>query len=194
MMCPEPVRPPHSFGEDSNQDSNDLDTMLCAPCVDDEPLIGDKMSDFAGIDEDVDTDLAMLDDPIVGVERVTADKNGPGALTARALPTPPSMTPAAFMRHCLTHLPYHPGCPICAATRRPNTQHRRSHEHSRLIPLLAGDYGFVRSSMDPKEHLKTVLVLRIIPYKLICSQALLQPKVLIKRLPAGSRDSFATQA
>ena len=68
--------------------------------------------------------LADVDDPIVGVEHVLEDENGPGALPARSLASPPSMTPAAFLRHCLTHVPYHPGCPICAATRKPNTQHR----------------------------------------------------------------------
>ena len=77
------------------------------------------------------------------------------------------MTPAAFEKHCLTHLPYHPGCPICAATRRPNDQHRKSHESARTVPLLVGDYGFIRSSMDDKSLLQTVVVLRILPYKLL---------------------------
>ena len=134
-------------------------TLLCAPCVGEDSLFGD--------DEAVDLELAMLDDPIVGVERVLADEHGPGALAPKPLPTPPSMTPAAFHRHCLTHLPYHPGCPICAASRRPNTQHRRSHEHDRVIPLLVGDYGFVRSSLDSKELIQNLLVLRILPYKLL---------------------------
>ena len=134
---------------------NDLDRVLCRPCVD------------VGGDDDVDTDLALLEDPIVGVERVLSDQNGPGAIDAKPLASPPSMSPAAFARHCLTHLPYHPGCPICAATRRPNTQHRKSNEASRIIPLLVGDYGFVRSSLDEKGDLQTVLVLRILPYKLL---------------------------
>ena len=121
MFHQKPVRPPFATEEDSNQDGSNDDTLLCSPCVDNELLVGDHVNGLVGDDEDVDTDLAVLDDPIVGVEQVTLDKDGPGALTARPLPTPPSMTPAAFLKHCLTHLPDHPGCPMCAATRRPNT-------------------------------------------------------------------------
>ena len=71
---------------------------MCRPCVD----VGD--------DEDVDVDLAQLDDPIVGVEQVLADQHGDGALDAQPIASPPSMTPAAFFKHCLAHLPYQPGC------------------------------------------------------------------------------------
>ena len=50
-----------------------------------------------GVDEDdVDPDLALLDDPIIGVERIVSTQDGPGALEAKPLSTPPSMTPAAF--------------------------------------------------------------------------------------------------
>ena len=58
------------------------------------------------------------------------------------------MTAAALEKHCLTHLPYHPGCPICAATRKPNQQHRKSHEASKVIPLRVGEYGFARNTGD----------------------------------------------
>ena len=144
-----PVSPPSSSGETPDQDCSD-EPMLCAPCVNEGMLVGGWVN---GVDEEeVDTDLALLDDPIVGVERVLDDHHGPGAIEAKPLSSPTSMTPAAFMKHCLTHLPYHPGCPICAANRRPNTQHRQSHEHARVIPLLVGDYGFIRSYLDEKVH------------------------------------------
>ena len=156
MVSRVPVRPPTDESENSGAHSLAED-MLCMPCVE-ENLFGE--------DEDPDLKLADLDDPIVGVERVLSDQHGPGALEAQPLATPPSMTPAAFLKHCLTHLPYHPGCPVCAASRRPNTQHRRSHEHTRVIPLLVGDYGFVRSSLDDKTNLQTAIVLRVLPYNL----------------------------
>ena len=70
---------------------------MCQPCAGDNLLYGD--------DEDVDTDLALLDVPIVGAERVLADQHGLDALEARALTSPPTMTPAAFLKHCPTHLP-----------------------------------------------------------------------------------------
>ena len=158
MLHSPPVRPSQPEGEATKPDSCTFDPGICMPCVEDESLFG--------VDDDVDFKLADLNDPIVGVERVIADENGPGAISAQPLACPPSMTPAAFLKHCLTHLPYHPGCPICAATRKPNAQHRRSHEASRVIPLLVGDYGFVRSSLDSKDDLQTVLVLKVLPYKL----------------------------
>ena len=45
-----------------------------------------------------------------------------------------------------------------------NSPHKDSHEASRALPLLVGDYGFVKSSTDAAEHSQTVLVLRIGPY------------------------------
>ena len=148
-----------------------MDKLLCGICEEDEPLFGKHACAVVGEDDDVNFDLALLDDPIIGIERVISDKNGSGALDPKPLSSPPSMTPAAFMKHCLTHLPYHPGCPICAATRRPNVQHRKSHEAARVIPLLVGDYGFVRSSLDDAQDLQYVPVLRCIPYKLLMASS-----------------------
>ena len=61
---------------------------------------------------DVDMSQAMLDDPIVGVEVVLEDHNGPGARQARPLPSPKSMSPAQRAIHDLTHLPFDEGCDI----------------------------------------------------------------------------------
>ena len=93
-----------------------------------------------GAEEEIDLKDALFSDPIVGVEAVAISEHGPGALTPRPLSTPPSMTPAQRAIHNLTHLPYHPGCPICAATRRPNspstiawTSPRRALARGRLV-------------------------------------------------------------
>ena len=43
--------------------------------------------------------------------------------------------------------------------------HKRADESTRTIPLLVGDYGFIRSSLDDKSTLQTILVLRLYPYK-----------------------------
>ena len=160
MLASLHVRPPKPKQEDPDKNNFAMDTGLCMPCVEDS-LFGD--------DEDVDMELADLDDPIVGVDRVLFDENGPSALPAQPLASPPTMTPSEFLKHCLTHLPYHPGCPICAASRRPNTQHGKSNEASRTIPFLAADYGFIRSSLDDKADMQPVLVLRVLPYKLLFS-------------------------
>ena len=94
-------------------------------------------------EEGVDMRLALTSEQIVGAETIL-DHHGPGAITARPLPSPSPMTPAQLAIHNLTHLPYHPGCPICAATRRPNSPHLTSHEHLRVVPLLIADYCFMR--------------------------------------------------
>ena len=105
----------------------------------------------------------MLGDRIVGEEHVTLDGHGPGAIGIEPIKAPLDMTPAQWAKHALTHLPYHPGCSICAACKRPNTVHTKSHEYDRTIPLLVGDYAFCRDSKD--EGLATLLILKWFPYK-----------------------------
>ena len=110
--------------------------------------------------------LAALDDPIVGVEQVVLDANGPGARQPRPLPSPKPMTHAQKVIHDLSHLPHDPVCPICAAGRGVNLPHPISHEHMRVIPLLVADYCFIRFAGDAS--LQTVLVLWLYPCKLMC--------------------------
>lgn len=108
--------------------------------------------------------MAMAGEPIVGVERVVYDEStGSGALAARPLASPKSMSSATRAIHDLTHLPYDPGCEICVSTRRPNTHHR-SVKSERDIPLLVGDYCFPKHSGDTESI--TTLVIRVYPYKL----------------------------
>ena len=115
--------------------------------------------------DDADPKMALASEPIVGLERVTYDeKTGPGALAARPLTSPKSMTPLQRAIHDLTHLPYDPGCGICVSTRRPNVHHRSLTASERTIPLLVGDYCFPKHSDD--DNSLTVLVMRVYPYKL----------------------------
>jgi hypothetical protein len=118
-----------------------------------------------GTEEDVNPKHALLSDPIVGMDKITWDDGkGPGAITAKPLPSPKSMTDAQRRIHDLTHLPYEPGCPICVSCRRPNDHHRKKKDHERSIPLLCGDYGFPKSSSD--DEALTTLVMRVYPYKI----------------------------
>ena len=95
------------------------------------------------IDRDDVVDLkkeAVLGEVSVGVEAVTLDQRGQGALKARILPSPREPTHAEIDRHNVLHLPFEVWCPICVACRRPNDHHRHLHDHSREVPLLVGDY------------------------------------------------------
>ena len=116
-------------------------------------------------EEDVNPKLAVIGEPIVGMEVVTWEEGkGPGALPARPLSSPKEMTTAQRRIHDITHLPYDPGCAICVSCRRPNDHHRASKESSRTIPLLVADYGFPKNYED--DDTLTVLIMRVYPYKL----------------------------
>ena len=73
---------------------------ICLPCC---PLLAPNLvseqlgGQVAGLAEDDVVDLkgvAVLGDPVVGVEVVTLDERGPGALRVRPLPSPQEPTPA----------------------------------------------------------------------------------------------------
>ena len=107
----------------------------------------------------------MLDDPIVGIDKVTFDdQHGPGALRPRPLPVPKPMTAAEKEEHDLNHLPFDKRCEICQATRGVNAHHRSVAEQLRVIPLLVADYCFLRFAGF--DLMRTVLVLRPYPYRL----------------------------
>ena len=112
--------------------AEELSGLVCGECV----------------DEDVDHKLALLKDPIVGIDKTILDANGPGALDPKLLTTPPTMTKAQWEKHKVTHLPHHPGCPICRATRTPIVPHHLTHEAERTIPMLVADYCFLRFMED----------------------------------------------
>ena len=85
---------------------------------------------------------------------------------------PPSMSSTEKAKHDLTHMPPHPGCSICRANRAPNLAHKTSHEHQRVIPLLVGDYCFLKTFTE--RFLATCLVMRLYPHKIF--YALIVPK------------------
>ena len=115
--------------------------------------------------EAIDPKMVMLGDRIVGVENVTLDDKGPGALAPKQVTSPREMTAAQKATHWLTHLPYDPGCPICIQSRRPNNRHMASNEKDRVIPLLVGDYTPLRDSRD--DDYATLLVLKVYPCRMM---------------------------
>ena len=134
---------------------------FCCPIV---VTPDDRAGGIGGGDDDADPKMALLGEPIVGIDRVVYDEStGPGALAARPLASPRIMSASKRAIHDLTHLPYDPGCEICVSTRRPNTHHR-SVKSEREIPLLVGDYCFPKHSGDIETL--TTLVIRVYPYKL----------------------------
>ena len=108
-----------------------------------------------------------MDSPLVGVEQAIVQEEELEALPAKPMRTPPQMTAAEKEKHDVTHMPPHPGCPICASSRTPNLQHAASHEHLRTIPLQVGDCCFLRRIDET--ILATCLVMRLYPYKIFLS-------------------------
>ena len=128
------------------------------------PIVADGACDLD--EEELDPKSVVVDDPIVGEELITLDENGPGVLTPKAIPAPKEMSTMERERHFTNgHLPYDPRCEICVRCKRPNAPHLKAHESERAIPLLVGDYGFIKDGVD--EENATILVMKLYPYKLI---------------------------
>ena len=133
------------------------------------PVLGsqdDRQSVSVEVDDEyVDRSLAVMGEPIVGVDKVVFDEEtGPGALAARPMTSPKGMSALQRAIHDLTHLSYDPSCEICCSCRRPNTQHRSLPATVRAVPLMVGDYAFPKHS-DETTPL-TLLVIRVYPFKL----------------------------
>ena len=117
-------------------------------------------------EEELDPKSVVVDDVIAGKGIVTLDQHGPGALQPKQIPGPEEMSKLERERHFAAgHLPYDPRCAICASCKKPNSPHLKGHESERTIPLLVGDYGFIRDGADDENV--TVLVLKLFPYKLL---------------------------
>ena len=84
-----------------------------------------------------------------------------------ALPSPKPMTAEQKAKHDLTHMPPDPGCHICKSTRTPNLGHRATNEAQRTIPLLVGDYCFLKTFTE--KILATCLVMRLYHYRIFFS-------------------------
>ena len=145
--CSPPVSPP----------------LLCPVVGTGARMPGDDAEDVLGDDVPVDKKHVAIGEHIIGEDVLLDPDSGPGALQPIALPAPKGMTPAAWAKHCLTHLPYDANCPFCVACRRANSHHRTSHESERQIPLLVADYCIIKESSDTENI--TILVMRLYPYK-----------------------------
>ena len=143
--CPvSPLTPPTSSSSEGRAASSEHDTTQIAEHEDHEEV------DFKDV-------LVGDEHTITGTGHTLHDGTHAGAIPPRALRSPTAMTPAEKAIHDLTHMPPHEGCEICKSTRAPNAPHTASHEHLRTIPLLVGDYCFLKSIND--EHLLTCLVM-----------------------------------
>ena len=117
-------------------------------------------------EEELDPKSVVVDDLIAGDKFITLDEHGPGAIQPKQIPGPKEMTRAEREKHFAAgHLPYDPRCEICTSCKRPNIPHVKSHESDRTIPLLVGDYGFVKDGSDDENA--TLLVMKLYPFKLI---------------------------
>ena len=89
--------------------------------------MGGDLGTSRGDGEDtIDAKDVMLGEHIVGTDKVMYDANGPGALEVQPLTTPSDMSPAQWAKHCISHLPYHPGCSICRACKSQNSHHHKA--------------------------------------------------------------------
>ena len=113
-------------------------------------------------EEELNPKSVAVEDSIVGEDLVTLNEHGPGAIQPKVMSAPKELTPQQKARHFISHLPYDPSCEICVSCRRPNNPHSLSHESSRTIPLLVGDFGYMRDSKD--EDNATIHVLKLYPF------------------------------
>ena len=120
------------------------------------------------VDEDMEEILrsGVLDDepphqsPLLGDEQISAE-DGSVVRDVKGMPAPRQPTRDEVSRHNITHLPYRSWCPICVASRRPNSSHRTSkNSTSRSIPVFVADYCFVRK---PNEELLTGSIGKLYP-------------------------------
>ena len=75
--------------------------------------------------------------------------------------TPPEPTGQELDDHMATHIPYRSWCKWCIMGRKPNLKHERSQSVDRNVPLLVGDYCFVKDVRD--DELVTLYVGRLYP-------------------------------
>ena len=120
-----------------------------------------------------------MGDPIVGNESVTLTEHGPGAREPKMMTSPKSMTAIQRAKHWITHLPYDPDCEICIQSKRPNEPHHLSLDTSRDVPLIVGDYGFIRDSVD--QDTTTVCIMKLYPLNILfaCAVASKSPDPLV---------------
>ena len=105
---------------------------------------------------DADHDEQGGDEPTTGEDVLTDSAQEPRVPTNVTGPTATEIDV-----HNATHLPYRSWCRWCVMSRKPTPKHVRAHHADRDVPLLVGDYVFVRSGNDT--YLLTIYFGRLHP-------------------------------
>ena len=169
-----------------------ISAVPCAPLVEGE---SEEVKDGDEVEDEV-VDEALIDDSEgmagVGVDQVEDDVEAQQVRKPRGHTTPYQPTAKEVELHNLTHGVYRSWCPFCVAGRRPNSAHKKA-DKSRTIPLLVGDYAFVRDSRD--SELLTMFVAKLLPYGVVFAMAVEQKGEdpdNVQRLAKWLRDSGLT--
>ena len=131
-------------------------------------------SDKGTMDEEpVDESRILEADGFNGEKMEMSEDAEPGhhaeARPAKSPSTPKLPSAKEIAMHNLTHAIYRSWCPFCVAGRRSNSPHRRSNEE-RTIPLLSGDFAFIRTTSD--DECLTVFVVKVVPQRVVMAIAL----------------------
>ena len=112
-----------------------------------------------------DAEVADADDVGQGGDELVnaKDIDTEDAQQPKTLPNVTGPTDHEIELHNATHLPYRSWCRWCVFSRKPNPRHIRSYYSNRDVPLLVGDYCFIRDSRD--EELLTLFIGRMYPFK-----------------------------
>ena len=124
-------------------------------------------------DEPIDGSLVLDGETMVGddLEKVEDGETGEQveARRIRTSESPKLPTLKEIESHNMGHLVYRSWCPFCVAGRKPNAQHRRQWDQ-RSIPLMVGDFCYIRSSQD--ESSTTVFVGKVVPQNVTFAMAI----------------------
>ena len=137
--------------------------------------IGNSTGGAAGDEpkeEEVDESLILDTEKWDGEKmEATEDEDGRSieVRPARSPSNPKSPSARDIAQHNLTHAAYRSWCPFCVAGRRPNSPHRKMRDE-RAIPLLVGDFAFVRTTSD--EETLTIFVSKVLPQRAVFAMAL----------------------
>ena len=146
---------------------------------------------------ELDPRFVTLGDPIVGMEKVTWQKEtGAGALDPRVLPSPVPLSKVQREKHDLTHLPYEPSCDICVCVCR----HVGRTLIIRNLTWRNGECRWLSETIVSRRTIETPraalsLFSKVYPYKLffacICPAKGPEPSV-VKRVCRFIRDAGLT--
>ena len=86
-------------------------------------------------------------------------------MKAKPYADPKFPSAAEIEAHNCTHIPYRTWCKWCVMARRPNAPHKSKGHTDRELPLLVGDYCFLRDAKD--SSLIPVFIGRMFPSKAV---------------------------